>query len=195
VNTCVSENRVSHDDCSLTELEKFNQQQWHQPRDKALAQLRQKAAEHCRRYAQQPTAGHQKKVWQLFAARGPRIWLDAGFSCDYGCNIHLGDNVYLNQDVLLQDVAPIRIGDNVLIGPGTHIYTAEHPLDPIERRSGLTRGKPVVIEEDAWIGGHVTVLPGVTIGRGAIIGAGAVVTSDIAPGHKAVGNPARATSL
>lgn len=182
-------------DSPLSELEKFQHQQWHQPRDKALAQLRQAAAETCRRYSQQPTPGHQKKIWQLFAARGPQIWLDAGFSCDYGCNIKLGNNVYLNQDVLLQDVGRIQIGDNVLIGPGSHIYTAEHPMDAIERRSGLTRGLEVIIEEDVWIGGHVSILPGIRIGRGAIIGAGAVVTRDVPAGHRAVGNPARSSPL
>ncbi|WP_027856233.1 sugar O-acetyltransferase [Marinobacterium jannaschii] len=179
----------------MTELEKFQQYQWHQPRDKALSQLRQSAAEVCRRYTQQPTQGHQKKIWQLFAERGPRLWLDAGFSCDYGCNIYLGDNIYCNQNVLLQDVGRISIGDNVLIGPGCHIYTAEHPQDAEARRSGLTRGQAVNIAEDVWIGGQAIILPGVSIGRGAIIGAGAVVTRDIPAGHKALGNPARSTPL
>ncbi len=114
------------------------------------------------------------------------------FFCDYGYNIHLGDEVFLNFNCVILDVVKVTIGDRTQIGPGVQILTADHPRDPAQRRTGLEFGRPVTIGADVWIGGSAIVLPGVRIGDGAIVGAGAVVTRDVAAGATVVGNPARA---
>jgi maltose O-acetyltransferase len=88
-------------------------------------------------------------------------------------------------------VVPVRIGDDCQIGPNVQIYTADHPLDPEVRRSGLESGRPVTIGNNVWIGGAAIILPGVTIGDNAIVGAGSVVTRDVPAGATVVGNPAR----
>jgi maltose O-acetyltransferase len=113
------------------------------------------------------------------------------FSCDYGRNIRLGSAVYFNFNCVVLDVAPVTIGNHVLFGPAVQIYTAYHPLDAAERRSGIEYGKPVVLGDDVWVGGGAIVCPGVTIGAGAVIGAGSVVTRDVPPYVLAVGNPCR----
>lgn len=113
------------------------------------------------------------------------------FFCDYGYNIHLGDEVFLNFNCVILDVVEVVIGDRTQIGPATQIYAADHPRDVETRRSGLEFGRPVRIGSDVWIGGGAIILPGVTIGDGAVIGAGSVVTRDVAPGVIVAGNPAR----
>ena len=85
----------------------------------------------------------------------------------------------------------MTFGDNVFIAPNCGFYSAGHPLDAPTRNSGLEFAKPITVEDDVWIGGSVTVLPGVTIGKGSVIGAGSVVTHDIPAGVVAVGNPCR----
>ncbi|WP_421698948.1 sugar O-acetyltransferase [Ancylobacter sp.] len=122
---------------------------------------------------------------------GERTGIRPPFHCDYGVNIHLGTGVFLNFDCVILDVVEVRIGDGTEIGPGTHIYTAEHPRDPEVRRLGLEYGRPVSIGRNVWIGGKAIILPGITIGDNAVIGAGAVVTRDVPAGATAVGNPAR----
>ena len=113
------------------------------------------------------------------------------FYCDYGYNIHLGSNVFLNYNCVILDGGRVTIGADTRIGPAVQIYTADHPRDPLVRRSGLESGKPVTIGSNVWIGGGAIVLPGVTIGDDAIVGAGAVVTRDVPAGATVAGNPAR----
>ncbi len=119
-----------------------------------------------------------------------RIYIEPPFHCDYGYNIHLGENVFFNVNCVILDVMKVTIGNNVLFGPNVHIYTATHPTDAIERRK-MEFAKPVTIGNDCWIGGNVIILPGVTIGDGCTIGAGSVVTKNILDNCLAVGNPAR----
>jgi maltose O-acetyltransferase len=113
------------------------------------------------------------------------------FTCDYGYNIHLGRNVFINYSCIFLDCAQIRIGNDVQIGPAVQLYTAEHPLDPAVRRSYLESASPITLGNDVWIGGAAVVLPGVTIGDRSVVGAGAVVVSDVPPDTVVVGNPAR----
>ncbi len=112
------------------------------------------------------------------------------FFCDYGYNIHLGDNFYSNHNLTILDVCSVEIGDNVFIGPHVMITTATHPTDPIERRS-TEFGQGITIGNDVWVGGNVSILPGVTIGNNCVIGAGSVVNRDIPDNSLAVGNPCR----
>lgn len=119
------------------------------------------------------------------------FWIKPPFYCDYGYNIYMGKNVMLNYGCVILDVCSVNIGDYTLIGPGTHIYTACHSLDPNERKDDVEFGKPVTIGENVWIGGNCCILPGVTIGDNTVIGAGSVVTKDIPANVVAVGNPCK----
>ena len=113
------------------------------------------------------------------------------FTCDYGYNIRLGRNVFINYHCVFLDCAPIEIGHDVQIGPAVQLYTAQHPLDPVVRRSGLESAKPIRIGNDVWIGGGAVVLPGVTIGARSVVGAGAVVVRDVPPNHPTAGRSPR----
>lgn len=124
-------------------------------------------------------------------AVGENVAIRAPFHVDYGYNISLADGVFMNFGCVILDVVEVTIGPATAIGPGVQILTADHPRDPIERRSGLESGKPIRIGANVWIGGGAIILPGVTIGDDAVIGAGAVVTRDVPPGATVVGNPAR----
>lgn len=139
------------------------------------------------------TEDEQRKaiLKELFGSTGKQLYVEPTFRCDYGYNIHVGENFYANFDCVLLDVCEIRIGDNCLLAPGIHIYTATHPLEPRLRSSGAEYGKPVTIGHDVWIGGRAIINPGVTIGNGVVVASGAVVTKDV-PDHVVVGgNPAR----
>lgn len=113
------------------------------------------------------------------------------FRCDYGENIYIGDKSFINFNVSMIDLGKIKIGNRVLIGPGTGLFTAIHPIDPEIRATGIEKGVDITLEDDVRIGGNATILPGVTIGKGAIIGAGSVVTKDIPKMTIAAGNPAK----
>jgi maltose O-acetyltransferase len=129
---------------------------------------------------------------ELVAAAGAGTFLEPTFRCEFGVNIRLGQRFYANFDCVMLDGADITIGDDVLFGPRVSLYTANHALDPAERRAGACYARPITIGDAVWIAGGVTVLPGVTIGDGAVIGAGSVVTRDVPPAVVAVGSPARA---
>lgn len=113
------------------------------------------------------------------------------FHCDYGFNIRLGSGVFLNFSCVILDVVEVVIGEGTQVGPGVHIYAADHPRDPAVRRAGLELGRPVRIGANVWIGGSAVILPGITVGDDAVIGAGSVVTRDVEAGATVVGNPAR----
>lgn len=119
------------------------------------------------------------------------VYIEPPFYCDYGSNIEFGSNCYLNHNCIFLDVCSLTIGSNVLFGPNVQVYTASHPLDPIERRNGIELGKPIKIGNDVWIGGSAVICPGVTIGDGVTVGAGSVVTKDVEPYVVVAGNPAK----
>ena len=113
------------------------------------------------------------------------------FYCDYGKQISVGRRFFANFNFTVLDEATVTIGDDCFIGPNVSIYTACHSTDPVERNSRREWALPVSIGNNVWIGGSVTILPGVTIGDNVTIGAGSVVVSDIPSGSIAVGNPCR----
>lgn len=127
----------------------------------------------------------------LLGACGDNVHINQPIRFDYGCNILLGSNVFINFNLTVLDEGLVTIGDNVFIGPNVSIYTACHPLDATERNTCVEWSENVTIGHDVWIGGSATILPGVTVGDGAVIGAGAVVTRDVAPRTVVGGNPAR----
>lgn len=128
---------------------------------------------------------------KLFGTVSGSIYIEPTFRCDYGYNIHAGNNFYANFDCVILDVCEVRIGDNCLLAPGVHIYTAGHPLHPAERNSGAEFGKPVRIGNNVWIGGRAVINPGVTIGDNAVVASGAVVTKDVPNDAVVAGCPAK----
>jgi maltose O-acetyltransferase len=119
------------------------------------------------------------------------FYIEAPFNCDYGYNIEVGENFYANFGCTILDVNKVTIGENVLLAPNVQIYTAAHPIDPIERLTGKEYAKPIVIGNNVWVGGGTIICPGVKIGDNVTIGAGSVVTKDIPDNVVAVGNPCR----
>lgn len=122
---------------------------------------------------------------------GSSCWIEPPFHCDYGTNITLGNNVFINFNCTILDVCEVTIGNHVLIGPNVGIYTGTHPIDPNVRLTNYEFGLPIVIEDNVWIGGHSCILPGVTIGKNSVIGSGSVVNKDIPANSIAVGNPCK----
>ncbi|MCE7044456.1 sugar O-acetyltransferase [Dyadobacter sp. CY312] len=133
----------------------------------------------------------KQKLKELFGSVGENFWVEQRFHCDYGYNIHVGDNFYANVGCTILDCAPVTIGNNVLFAPGVSLYTAGHPADTQQRINGLEYAYPISIGNNVWLGGNVIVLPGVSIGDNTIIGAGSVITKDIPANVIAVGNPCR----
>ncbi len=122
---------------------------------------------------------------------GKDTFIDTPFRCDYGKYITVGERFYANSYCTIIDVAPVTIGDNVLLGPNVQIITAGHPIHPDSRNSRYEYGIPITIGDNLWIGAGAIILPGVNIGSNTVIGAGAVVTKDIPDGVVAAGNPCR----
>ncbi len=118
-------------------------------------------------------------------------FINQPFYCDYGKHIRLGKRFFANFHLTVLDEAYVTIGDDCFLGPNVSIYTACHSTNPVERNTRLEWAKPVTIGHNVWIGGDVTILPGVTIGDNCTIGAGSVVTRDIPANSIAAGNPAR----
>ncbi|PWK87487.1 maltose O-acetyltransferase [Lentzea atacamensis] len=131
-------------------------------------------------------------IKELLGSIGEDSWVMPRFQCDYGYQIHLGSNSFLNYDAILMDCATITIGDDVSIGPRAQLLTALHPIEDHEaRRQRFETAAPITIGNNVWLGGGVIVCAGVTIGDNAVIGAGSVVTRDIPPRVLAVGNPCK----
>lgn len=105
-------------------------------------------------------------------------WIEPPVKADYGFNVIIGKNVFINSNCVMIDSLPITIGSRTLFGPNVSLFAGTHPVDPAVRNGmeGPEMGAPITIGEDCWIGGNVTILPGVTIGKGSTVGAGSVVT-------------------
>lgn len=111
------------------------------------------------------------------------------FYSEFGKNLTLGKDVFINLGCRFQDTGGITIGDGSLIGHGSTLTTLDHGIDPARRADMIP--SPIVIGRKVWLGAAVTVVPGVTIGDGAIVGAGAVVTKDVPANTIVAGVPAR----
>ena len=133
------------------------------------------------------------------SSKGKSMWVFTPFYCEYGVNIHVGNDVFFNYNCTLLDISPITLEDGVWLGANVTIATPCHPLIADERINrdypdgyhDLEYSKPVRIQKNAWIASNVVICGGVTIGEGAVVGAGSVVTRDIPAGCIAVGNPCR----
>lgn len=119
------------------------------------------------------------------------VTINQPFYCDYGKQISVGKRFFANFHLTILDEAKVTIGDDCFIGSNVSIYTACHSTDPAERNTRNEWAEAVTIGNSVWIGGSVTILPGVRIGDNVTIGAGSVVTKDIPSNVVAVGNPCR----
>lgn len=177
-----------------TEKEKMIHGELYNAGDQQLVSDRKNARRLTRLYNQTTELEMEERqaiLKELFGSTKGNVYIEPTFRCDYGYNIFIGKGFYANFDCVILDVSEVHIGDNCLFGPGVQIYTASHPLDPVERNSGLELGKSVTIGDNAWIGGLSVINPGVTIGDNVVVGSGSVVTKDVPDNVVVGGNPAR----
>lgn len=178
----------------MTEREKMIQGLLYDPMDKELVKGRLRARALLRKLEDIPEDKERQRrhiFKELFAETGERFLIENSFKCDYGYNIYWGENAYANFDCTILDVAPVRIGKNVMLAPSVMIMTATHPLEAKARNSGKEYAKPITIGDNVWIGAGAIINPGVTIGENSVIGSGAVVTKDVPPNVFAAGNPCK----
>lgn len=177
----------------ISEKEKCWQGKLYDPNNDAdLIAERQICKVLCHEYNHLPpseTKRREEMILSLFGKTGCSFLIEQPFFCDYGYNIEIGENFYANVNCVILDAAKVTFGDNVFIAPNCGFYTAGHPLEMEQRNRGLEYARPIHIGNNVWIGAHVSVLPGVTIGNNCVIGAGSVVNKDIPEGTLAVGNP------
>ena len=133
----------------------------------------------------------QKILEELLGSAGKNVHFEPTLRCEFGVNIHIGDDFYANFDCVLLDAGGITIGNNVLFGPRVGLYTANHAFDAEERRNGGCFAKPIKVGNNVWIGAGVHIMPGVTIGDNTIIGSGSIVTSNIPSNVIATGSPCK----
>ena len=118
-------------------------------------------------------------------------WVNPPFYCDYGHNIEVGKNTFINYNCTIIDVGKVVIGDYCQIAPNVSIYTAGHPVHPAARNTAYEYGIDITIGNNVWIGGNSVIMPGIHIGDNVVIGAGSIVTKDIPAWTVAAGNPCR----
>ena len=189
----------------MSERERMLKGEPYNPRDPELLALARAARAAVARFAAVPpheTVARHAALRDVLGDVAEGVWIEPPFFCEYGRHISVGADTFINFNCVFLDAATIRVGADVLIGPGVLLLTASHPVLPAERivsraerRPGhapyRTWARPIVIGDGAWIGAVAIVLPGVTIGDGAVIGAGSVVTGDIPGNCLAVGQPCR----
>lgn len=129
-------------------------------------------------------------VKELFG-KSDNAFVNPPFYCDYGHNIEVGKNIFINYNCTIIDVGKVKIGDNCLFAPNVSIYTAGHPVHPATRNTAYEYGIDITIGDNVWIGGGVIIMPGVHIGDNVVIGAGSIVTKDIPSWTIAAGNPCK----
>ena len=127
----------------------------------------------------------------LLGGMGENVIFTPPFWCDYGYHIFVGDYFYSNHNLIINDGVRVSFGDHVFIAPNCCFTTAEHPVDPEQRKAGLEIARPITVGSNVWIGAGTTVLAGVTIGDNSVIGAGSVVSRSIPGNVVAVGVPCR----
>ena len=188
----------------MTEFEKMVAGLLYNSSDEGLMELRKKARLLSERFNSSSIANLEERqaiLDEMIPNHGKNIYIEPNIRIEYGTNISVGDNFFMNFDGQIMDVCPVKMGDNVFIGARVTIATPVHPLLPEERNlkmdgdkivRSLEYAKPVTIGDNVWIASGVTICGGVKIGNNVVIGAGSVVTRDIPDGYLAYGVPCRA---
>ncbi|MFF2444685.1 maltose acetyltransferase domain-containing protein [Priestia megaterium] len=177
-----------------TEKEKMLAGEMYNPADAQLVKDREYARRQVRIYNETSETEGEKRTQLLrefFGSTGENVYMEPNIRVDYGYNIFVGENFSANFDCVILDVCEVRFGDNCMLAPGVHVYTATHPLDPTERNSGKEYAKPIIFGDNVWIGGSAVINPGVAIGDNVVIASGSVVTKDIPNNVVVGGNPAK----
>jgi len=182
----------------MNEQQKMLSGQLYNPADRELTGLRKACRiklDELNAVCQTEHKTRTQRLKALFGQTGKRLYIESSFKCDYGKNIHVGENFYANFNCVILDAARVTIGDNCMIAPQVGIYTATHPIDPELRKSGVEFAKPITIGHNCWIGGMAVINPGVTLGDNVVVASGAVVTKDFGDNLVIGGNPARVIKL
>jgi maltose O-acetyltransferase len=185
----------------MTEKEKMLKGDFYNSRDPELIKMYHNARRLLKEYNNLDSDlmnERERILSDLLAYKGTGVWIETPFFCDYGSNISIGQNTFINTNCMFLDNNKIEIGKNGLIAPYVQIYTAKHPIKASERivENGnssryLTQSEPVKIGNNVWIGGNSIIFPGVTIGDNVTIGAGSIVTNKIPGNVLAFGNPCK----
>ena len=181
-------------DINKSEFDKMMAGQWYNAMDYSMLKLRQENNKKTEAYSRITinTLSYKDRMAKAIVKEfGENANIIPPFTCDYGCNVKVGDNTVINHSGVFLDTNEINIGKHALIGPKSGLYGAIHPFDVEARNEGIEKAKTINIGDGAWLGGKVTVVPGVSIGKHSVIGAGSVVTKDIPDDVVAVGNPCR----
>lgn len=181
-------------DINKSEFDKMMAGQWYNAMDYSMLKLRQENNKKTEAYSRITinTLSYKDRMAKAIVKEfGENANIIPPFTCDYGCNVKVGDNTVINHSGVFLDTNEINIGKHALIGPKSGLYGAIHPFDVEARNEGIEKAKTINIDDGAWLGGKVTVVPGVSIGKHSVIGAGSVVTKDIPDDVVAVGNPCR----
>ena len=178
----------------MTNLEKCNAGIEYSYADEELIALKTEAIRQCEIFNAidgRDYMAQYRHLQQMLGAVGERVWIAKTFNCDRGKNIFIGDDFTGNHNLTILDIREVYIGNHVMIGPNALITTVGHPLSPKGRREYHALAKTVRIGNDVWIGGNVTILPGVTIGNNVVVAAGAVINKDVPDNTLVGGVPAR----
>ena len=179
----------------MTEKEKMQKGMWYDANyDQKLLAERLVADDLCYEFNQTRPKDTEKReaiLAKLLPNKAKDVSILAPFYADYGVNCVIGEGSFINHGAYLMDCAPITIGKHCFIGPNCGMYTATHAFVADERNKGIEKADPITLKDNVWLGGDVTILPGVTIGRHSVIGSGSVVTHDIPDDVVAVGNPCK----
>lgn len=178
----------------MSEVDKLNNGEWFNFGAPEIVTRKLNAAKLSQQFNAIPETEPEKQeemARKILGSAGKNLVIHSDWKFDNGKNIHVGDNFLANYNWTVLDVGEVKIGNNVWIGPNTDIYTVNHPIEAEGRRQHLSKVSPVVIEDDVWICGKVTIVPGVTIGHNAVIAAGSVVTKDVPANTMVAGVPAK----
>ena len=187
----------------MTEREKMLNGEWYDTSDPWLVSQRNTArdvSEQYNRTSENEIEMRRSILKGLLGSIGEYTEIYPTVKFDYGCNTDIGARCYINFNAVFLDCAEIRLGNDVFVGPNVSFLTPVHPLLARERNVRMAPDghhymietcRPITVEDNVWLGGDVTILPGVTIGHDSVIGAGSVVTKSIPPGVVAAGNPCK----
>ena len=187
----------------MTEFERMSAGKLYDTSEKELAKMRTKAHKLSKDYNDAYEDEEEKRaaiMKELCPNLGKGTYLQGPLQFDYGVNFFTGENCYANFNLTVLDCAPVRLGNDVFIGPNCQLVPPVHPLLIEERKMYFKAdgtpydkeyAKPIEIGGGCWLASGVTVCGGVKIGKNCVIGAGSVVTKDIPDGVFAAGNPCR----